>query len=170
MKDTAAAGEGKRDGETTVCVREDDLGGGERGGRGAQAGLIPAVTIEDHGLHPPIDTDVVIAEQICRRTAALIPDEVAVLPPITVGFSPHHLDGPDVLTARWDTFIRYVAGIIVCVPGASMQARAIQGLSPTPRCRRTPRRCGPHDKAVLRRTGGRHVVAGREEDVASRSG
>ena len=73
--------------------------------------LIPAATIEDHGLHLPIDADVVIAESICRRTAERIPDEVVLLPPITVGFSPHHIDGPGVLTARWDVFVEYVKGM-----------------------------------------------------------
>ena len=28
--------------------------------------IIPAGTLEDHGLHLPVDTDVVIAEEVCR--------------------------------------------------------------------------------------------------------
>jgi creatinine amidohydrolase len=73
--------------------------------------LIPAGTIEDHGLHLPIDTDVVIASAICQRTAELIPDELVLLPPITFGYSPHHIDGPGTLTIRWDTFVNYVKDI-----------------------------------------------------------
>jgi len=73
--------------------------------------LLPAGTIEDHGLHLLVDTDVVIAETICRRTAARIPEEVVLAPPITFGYSPHHLDGPGTLTIRWDTFIQYVKDI-----------------------------------------------------------
>jgi creatinine amidohydrolase len=70
--------------------------------------LLPAATLEDHGLHLPVDTDVVIAEAVCRRTAERVPDEVVLLPCLDYGYSPHHLDGPGTLTARWDTFIDYV--------------------------------------------------------------
>ncbi len=73
--------------------------------------LIPAGTLEDHGLHLPVDTDVVIAEELCRRTAELVPDSVILVPPITFGFSPHHIDGPGTLTVRWDTFVRAVCDV-----------------------------------------------------------
>jgi creatinine amidohydrolase len=79
----------------------------EAAGAGKVA-LIPAGTIEDHGLHLPIDTDVLIAETVCARTAALVPDDIVLLPCISFGYSPHHIDGPGTLTVRWDTFIDYV--------------------------------------------------------------
>ena len=73
--------------------------------------LLPAATLEDHGLHLPVDTDVLIAEAVCRRTAELAPDELVLLPCVTFGYSPHHIDGPGTLTIRWDTFIEYVRQI-----------------------------------------------------------
>jgi creatinine amidohydrolase len=79
----------------------------EAAGAGKVA-LIPAGTIEDHGLHLPVDTDVLIAETVCARTAALVPDDIVLLPCISFGYSPHHIDGPGTLTVRWDTFIDYV--------------------------------------------------------------
>jgi creatinine amidohydrolase len=70
--------------------------------------LLPVATYEDHGLHLPIDTDVLIADAVCRRTAELVPDDLVLLPCIPFGYSPHHIDGPGTLTIRWDTFIEYV--------------------------------------------------------------
>lgn len=73
--------------------------------------LLPAATLEDHGLHLPVDTDVVIAEAVCRRAAELASEQLVLLPCVTYGYSPHHIDGPGTLTIRWDTFIDYVRQI-----------------------------------------------------------
>jgi creatinine amidohydrolase len=70
--------------------------------------LLPAATLEDHGLHLPIDTDVVIAETLCRATAERAPDDIVLLPCLVYGYSPHHIDGPGTLTVRWDTFVEHV--------------------------------------------------------------
>ena len=69
--------------------------------------LIPVATLEDHGPHLPIDTDLRITAEICRRTAEAAPDEVVLLPPIPHGYSPHHMDFPGPITIGWDTFTRY---------------------------------------------------------------
>jgi len=78
---------------------------------GGRVALIPAGTLEDHGLHLPVDTDVVIAEAMCRRAAESAPGDVVLLPAVTYGYSPHHIDGPGTVTIRWDTFIDYVRQI-----------------------------------------------------------
>ena len=73
--------------------------------------LIPAGTLEDHGKHLPVDTDVVLAQGVCMATADRLPDEVVVLPPLTHGYSPHHIDFPGTLTIGWKTLVEYVLDI-----------------------------------------------------------
>ncbi len=69
--------------------------------------LIPVATLEDHGPHLPIDTDLRLTWEICRRAAERIPDEVLLLPAVPHGYSPHHMDFPGTITIGWDTFTRY---------------------------------------------------------------
>lgn len=81
----------------------------------AQAGrlaIIPAGTIEAHGPHLPLDTDVVIAEAICDRVAALIPDEVVIMPTINIGFGPHHMDMPGNMTIGWKTLVDHTLDVM----------------------------------------------------------
>jgi len=73
--------------------------------------IIPAATLEDHGRHLPVDTDVVLANGVCHAAARRIPDEVVVLPPVTHGYSPHHIDFPGTITIDWKTFVDYVLDI-----------------------------------------------------------
>lgn len=73
--------------------------------------IIPAATLEDHGRHLPVDTDVVLADGVCHAAARRIPDEVVVLPPITHGYSPHHIDFPGTITIGWKTFIDHTLDI-----------------------------------------------------------
>jgi len=79
--------------------------------RAGRVALMPVGTIEDHGPHLPVDTDVVIASAFCERAARLAPQEIALLPCVRVGYSPHHIDFPGTLTIRWNTFVEYLADI-----------------------------------------------------------
>ena len=73
--------------------------------------VLPVATYEDHGPHLPVDVDVVSATGICRHAAARIPEEVVRAPPVSHGYSPHHMDFHGTITIRWDTFINYVKDV-----------------------------------------------------------
>jgi creatinine amidohydrolase len=83
-------------------------------GRAAREGRVPLVpigTLEDHGPHLPIDTDVTLVEAICRVAAERLGREAVLLPPIVHGYSPHHMDFPGTITIGWDTFCRYCTDV-----------------------------------------------------------
>ena len=73
--------------------------------------IVPIGTLEDHGHHLPIDTDVRIVEAICREAATRLAQETVLLPAVVHGYSPHHMDFPGTVTIGWDTFCRYCTDI-----------------------------------------------------------
>ena len=77
----------------------------------ARVALIPVATLEDHGPHLPIDADLRIAAELCRRVAEELPKDTVLLPAIPHGYSPHHMDFPGAITIGWDTFTRYCTDV-----------------------------------------------------------
>ncbi len=73
--------------------------------------VVPVATIEDHGLHLPVDTDVLLCTEVCERAVKLASDRAVLVPPINHGFSPHHMDFPGALTIGADTFIKYCVDV-----------------------------------------------------------
>jgi creatinine amidohydrolase len=71
--------------------------------------VIPAATLEDHGYHLPIDTDVRLVEAIARGAVERFNGQgeaKALLCPTQVhGYTPHHLDFPGSVTLRWNVFV-----------------------------------------------------------------
>jgi creatinine amidohydrolase len=72
--------------------------------------LMPTGTLEDHGAHLPVDTDVVIADHICQRVAQRRPD-VVLMPPVVHGHSPHHIDHSAAVSIRWDHMVDWLTDI-----------------------------------------------------------
>ncbi len=73
--------------------------------------IVPIGTLEDHGRHLPIDTDVTLVEAICRGAAERLTAETVLLSPVVHGYSPHHMDYPGTVTIAWDTFCRYCTDV-----------------------------------------------------------
>jgi creatinine amidohydrolase len=73
--------------------------------------LIPTATLEDHGHHLPINTDVIIAQEITRRAAERVPEDVLLMPPSPHGYSPHHADFPGGVYIEGQTFLDYMLDI-----------------------------------------------------------
>jgi creatinine amidohydrolase len=78
--------------------------------------VIPVATLEDHGYHLPIDTDVRIAETlaeraVAERTAAGAEPAALLLPTVTHGYTPHHMDFPGPITIDWKLFVDYLLEI-----------------------------------------------------------
>ena len=73
--------------------------------------VIPVATLEDHGYHLPIDTDVVIAETLADRAVTARPGRALLLPTVTHGYTPHHMDFPGPITIGWKTFVDHLVDI-----------------------------------------------------------
>jgi len=73
--------------------------------------VIPVATLEDHGYHLPIDTDVVIAETLAERAVTARPGRALLLPTVTHGYTPHHMDFPGPITIGWKTFVDHLVDI-----------------------------------------------------------
>ena len=73
--------------------------------------VIPVATLEDHGHHLPIDTDVVIAETLAARAVEERLGRALLLPTVTHGYTPHHMDFPGPITIGWKTFVDHLVDI-----------------------------------------------------------
>lgn len=84
----------------------------DRSAAGASC-LLPIGSLEQHGEHLPLATDTLLASAVCLRAAELATSDVIVAPPLSVGFSPHHLRFGATVSLAPETFlsvVREVAG------------------------------------------------------------
>jgi creatinine amidohydrolase len=73
--------------------------------------LIPTATLEDHGHHLPLATDVIIGWEISRKAAESVPNDVVLMPPNYHGYSPHHADFPGGIYIKGQTFLDYMLDV-----------------------------------------------------------
>jgi creatinine amidohydrolase len=73
--------------------------------------VLPVGTVEQHGPHLPLSTDVVTATEMSRLAVERIPREAVLLPSVFYAFNEHHLDFPGTIAVEGETFVRYVTDI-----------------------------------------------------------
>lgn len=74
--------------------------------------VIPVGTLEDHGPHLPLNTDVAIVEAVSRKAVELSKDISLVVPTQVHGYSPHHMDFPGTITIQGKVFLDYIQDIV----------------------------------------------------------
>ena len=78
---------------------------------GNRVAVLPVGTIEQHGPHLPLATDVLTASEMSRLAVESIPDEAILMPPVCYSFNEHHMDFPGTIAVQGETIIRYVTDI-----------------------------------------------------------
>lgn len=73
--------------------------------------VLPVGTVEQHGPHLPLVTDVLTATEIARRAVERAPDQALLMPSVCYSFNEHHLDFPGTIAVEGPTLISYVTDI-----------------------------------------------------------
>jgi len=67
--------------------------------------VIPVGSCEQHGDHLPVGTDTLIVTSLVKAAVERMPNKALMLPPLWVGYSPHHMGRPGTITLESSTFI-----------------------------------------------------------------
>jgi creatinine amidohydrolase len=70
--------------------------------------LQPLAAIEQHGPHLPVDTDNLIAGELCDAVGRASPDEFVVAPVIPYGFNDHNMEFPGTVSIRPSVLLEYL--------------------------------------------------------------
>ena len=92
---------------------------------GVDAVLIPIGSTEQHGRHLPLDTDCLIARELCRLAAEAGEDEgvrLLVAPTLNVTLSWYHMQFPGSLRLSTTTFLRSSARCATRLPTTASSA------------------------------------------------
>lgn len=74
--------------------------------------ILPLGSFEQHGRHLPFLTDTLIVKAISEKVEAAKKEKVLLLPPLWLGYSPHHLGFPGTVTIEWHTYIQLLCQIL----------------------------------------------------------
>src|SRR5215475_10519146 len=73
--------------------------------------VIPVGTVEQHGPHLPLSTDVLTSSGMSQMAVERDPSRAVLLPPVYYSFNEHHMDFPGTIAVAGETIIRYVTDI-----------------------------------------------------------
>jgi len=73
--------------------------------------ILPTGSTEQHGPHLPLDTDLFLAESVCRELARSAPEKVLILPAIPYGLNLHHIDFPGTIHVAHEHFINFCVDV-----------------------------------------------------------
>jgi creatinine amidohydrolase len=73
-------------------------------------------SIEQHGTHLPVNTDINACFEIAKRAAEQVDDfPVLVLPPMWMGYSQEHMMRPGAISFKYNTYVQVLTEIAECV-------------------------------------------------------
>src|SRR5438045_5935873 len=73
--------------------------------------VLPVGTVEQHGPHLPLVTDVLTATDMSRRAVERLPRESVLLPSVYYSFNENHMDFPGTIEVEGPTIVNYVTAI-----------------------------------------------------------
>jgi len=78
---------------------------------GNRVAVLPVGTVEQHGPHLPLVTDVLTSTEMSRRAVERLPGEAVLLPSVYYSFNEHHMDFPGTIAVEGPTIVNYVTDI-----------------------------------------------------------
>jgi len=77
--------------------------------------IIPVGSIEQHGNHLPVNTDINCSFSIAKSVAEIIDDFPVLVAPIWEGFSPHHMRYPGTISFKLHTYIDVLTDVATSI-------------------------------------------------------
>ena len=87
--------------------------------------VLPVGSMEQHGPHLPLDTDIYPMSRFCLEAAERAPDDILLMETIPYGYNIHACDFPGTIHVSHDTLIAYCADVCRSVAHHGFKAMEI---------------------------------------------